>query len=228
MASNEVEIKQSTTELKHFGFLKEFTLKFLVVLSNVYDFAKENSGVVKTTLVSAENTIVSAIVPLYNKLKDLPEGILVFVDDKVNILAWKIKIEALPTRFNISRRGIDIDSILCPICECGVEFARHVFFSCSLVRQIVRKVCSWWDIMYINVNSYVEWVNWMNSLRLKSKSKLMIEGVFYVVWWHVWTFRNKLLFEDKKPLKAIIFDDVVSRSYYWCKFRCKVSFSWDD
>ncbi|GKD74732.1 RNA-directed DNA polymerase, eukaryota, reverse transcriptase zinc-binding domain protein, partial [Tanacetum coccineum] len=62
---------------------------------------------------------------------------------KVNILAWKIKIEALPTRFNISRRGIDIDSILCPICECGVKSARHVFFSCSLVRQIVRKVCSW-------------------------------------------------------------------------------------
>nr|GEW37184.1 RNA-directed DNA polymerase, eukaryota, reverse transcriptase zinc-binding domain protein [Tanacetum cinerariifolium] len=34
---------------------------------------------------------------------------------KVNVLAWKIKIEALSTRFNISRRGIDIDSILCPI-----------------------------------------------------------------------------------------------------------------
>ncbi|GKA60012.1 RNA-directed DNA polymerase, eukaryota [Tanacetum coccineum] len=34
---------------------------------------------------------------------------------KVNILAWKIKLEALPTRFNISRRGIEIDSILCPL-----------------------------------------------------------------------------------------------------------------
>nr|GEX24976.1 nucleotide-binding alpha-beta plait domain-containing protein [Tanacetum cinerariifolium] len=113
---------------------------------------------------------------------------------KVNVLAWKIKIEALLTRFNISCKGIDIDSILCPI----------------------------------YVNSYVEWFNWINSLRLKSKSKLMIEGVFYFVWWHVWTFRNKLLFEDKKPSKAIIFDDVVSRSYYWCKFRCKASFSWDD
>nr|GEV96972.1 RNA-directed DNA polymerase, eukaryota [Tanacetum cinerariifolium] len=138
-----------------------------------------------------------------------------YVPIKVNILAWKIKIEALPTTFNISRRGIDIDSILCPICECGVESARHVFFSCSLVRQIVRKVCSWWDVMYIDVNSYVEWFNLMNSLRLKSKSKLMIECVFYVVWLHVWTFHNKLFFEDKKPSKAIIFDDVVSRSYYW-------------
>nr|GEV03953.1 nucleotide-binding alpha-beta plait domain-containing protein [Tanacetum cinerariifolium] len=126
-----------------------------------------------------------------------------YVPIKVNVLAWKIKIEALLTRFNISRRGIDIDSILCPICECGVESVRHVFFSCSLVRQIVRKVYSWWDVMYIDVNSYVEWLNWMNSLRLKSISKLMIEGVFYVVWWHVQMFRNKLLFEDKNHQRRL-------------------------
>nr|GEY47068.1 RNA-directed DNA polymerase, eukaryota, reverse transcriptase zinc-binding domain protein [Tanacetum cinerariifolium] len=126
-----------------------------------------------------------------------------YVPIKVNVLAWKIKIEALLRRFNISRRGIDIDSILCPIYECGVESARHVFFSCSLVRQIVCKVSSWWDVMYIDVNSYVEWLNLMNSLRLKSISKLMIEGVFYVVWWHVWMFRNKLLFMNKSHQRRL-------------------------
>ncbi|GJW58690.1 RNA-directed DNA polymerase, eukaryota, reverse transcriptase zinc-binding domain protein [Tanacetum coccineum] len=35
---------------------------------------------------------------------------------KVNVLAWKIKLDNLPTRLNISRRGMDIDSILCPTC----------------------------------------------------------------------------------------------------------------
>ncbi|GKA86033.1 RNA-directed DNA polymerase, eukaryota [Tanacetum coccineum] len=34
---------------------------------------------------------------------------------KVNILAWKVKLDCLLTRINISRRGMDIDSILCPI-----------------------------------------------------------------------------------------------------------------
>nr|GEW61420.1 RNA-directed DNA polymerase, eukaryota, reverse transcriptase zinc-binding domain protein [Tanacetum cinerariifolium] len=114
-------------------------------------------------------------VTVNSKMSDTRTLWIKYVPIKVNVLAWKIKIEALPTRFNISRIGIDIDSILCPICECGVESARHVFFSCSLVRQIVRKVCFWWDVMYIDVNSYVEWFNRMNSLRLKSKSKLMIE-----------------------------------------------------
>nr|GEZ13913.1 RNA-directed DNA polymerase, eukaryota [Tanacetum cinerariifolium] len=83
-----------------------------------------------------------------------------YVPIKLNIPAWKIKIEALPTRFNISRRGIDIDSILCLICECGVESARHVFFSCSLVRKIVRKICSW------------KIQEWLNDNRNKSKSVL--------------------------------------------------------
>nr|GEW06896.1 RNA-directed DNA polymerase, eukaryota [Tanacetum cinerariifolium] len=53
---------------------------------------------------------------------------------KVNIIGWKIKIDALPTRYNISRRGIKIDSIACPICKGGVETTSHLFFQCRLVR----------------------------------------------------------------------------------------------
>ncbi|GJU16865.1 RNA-directed DNA polymerase, eukaryota, reverse transcriptase zinc-binding domain protein [Tanacetum coccineum] len=151
-----------------------------------------------------------------------------FVPIKVNILAWKIKIDGLPTRFNIPHRGIEIDSIICPLCDVGVESAGHVFFSCCLVRQIARKVCSWWEVEYTNVNSFIEWSNWLDSLRLRHKVKRMFQGVFFVVWWYVWFFRNKLLFEDKKSSKATIFDDIASSSYYWCKFRCKASFTWDD
>ncbi|GKB94355.1 RNA-directed DNA polymerase, eukaryota [Tanacetum coccineum] len=64
---------------------------------------------------------------------------------KVNILAWKVKSNALPTRFNISRRGMDIDSIDCPICKMGVETTSHVFFQCNVVRQVMRKISSWWE-----------------------------------------------------------------------------------
>ncbi|GJU28537.1 RNA-directed DNA polymerase, eukaryota, reverse transcriptase zinc-binding domain protein [Tanacetum coccineum] len=75
---------------------------------------------------------------------------------KVNILAWKIRNDALPTRFNISRRGIDIQSISCPICENGVESSKHLFFKCYLIREIGCKIASWWNINYVEVNSYEE------------------------------------------------------------------------
>nr|GFB76114.1 RNA-directed DNA polymerase, eukaryota [Tanacetum cinerariifolium] len=35
-----------------------------------------------------------------------------FVPIKVNVHAWKVKTDSLPKRFNVSRRGIHIDSIM--------------------------------------------------------------------------------------------------------------------
>nr|GEW67565.1 RNA-directed DNA polymerase, eukaryota [Tanacetum cinerariifolium] len=136
-----------------------------------------------------------------------------YVPIKVNVLAWKIKMDVHPTRLNISRRGIDIHSITCPICDCRVESSEHLFFRCNLTIQIAHKISLWWNVNFEDVNSYDEWSTCMVSLRLAAKSKLMFEGVFYVMWWIIWIYRNKLLFEDKVPLKAIIFDNVVSNFF---------------
>nr|GEU58632.1 RNA-directed DNA polymerase, eukaryota [Tanacetum cinerariifolium] len=46
---------------------------------------------------------------------------------KVNVHACKVKLDGLPTRLNISRRGIDIESILCPMCGKAVESTNKDF-----------------------------------------------------------------------------------------------------
>ncbi|KAL4557832.1 hypothetical protein LXL04_036026 [Taraxacum kok-saghyz] len=35
---------------------------------------------------------------------------------KINVFAWKMMSDALPTRWNLSQRGIELNSMLCPIC----------------------------------------------------------------------------------------------------------------
>ncbi|GJT06691.1 RNA-directed DNA polymerase, eukaryota [Tanacetum coccineum] len=115
---------------------------------------------------------------------------------KVNVHAWKIKIDSLPTRFNISRRGMDIESI-----TCSIKF--------NMVRDIIRKITRWWDITYIEADSYEDWLNWLVNLRLSSNYKQALEGVFYVMWWHVWQYRNKYIFEAVSSPKAMIFEDIV-------------------
>ncbi|GJY98328.1 RNA-directed DNA polymerase, eukaryota [Tanacetum coccineum] len=94
--------------------------------------------------------------------------------------------------------------------------------------EIMRKISSWWNIDYSDVNSYEEWRVWLVSIRIQSKLKGVLEDVYYDLWWYMWNFRNKLLFDKKIPEKALIFDNLVSSSFYWCKFRCKASFKWDD
>ncbi|GKB01313.1 4-coumarate--CoA ligase 7-like protein [Tanacetum coccineum] len=94
----------------------------------------------------------------------------------------------------------------------------------------MRKISSWWNIDYSDVNSYEEWQVWLVSIRIQSKLKGVLEGVYYGLWWYMWNFRNKLLFDKKIPEKTLIFDNLVSSSFYWCKFRSsrKGCFSYED
>ncbi|GJW91718.1 zinc finger BED domain-containing protein RICESLEEPER 2 [Tanacetum coccineum] len=109
---------------------------------------------------------------------------------------------------NISRRGIEIDSIVCPICNGGAESSCHIFFQCNLVRQLARKISSWWNVDYVDVSSYEELYTWLVSLRFQANLKAMFEGIFYCLWWSVWMFRNKILFEKDTPSQARIFDNI--------------------
>nr|GEV36114.1 RNA-directed DNA polymerase, eukaryota, reverse transcriptase zinc-binding domain protein [Tanacetum cinerariifolium] len=115
-----------------------------------------------------------------------------FVPIKINVFAWKVMVNALPTRSNLSRRGIDIQSIFCPMCDCGTESMDHVFARCDLTRNLGRLISNWWNTPFEEVDSIAAWKSWFSSIRLAPNLKLIFEGVWYTMWWHVWTYRNKL------------------------------------
>ncbi|GJU23157.1 RNA-directed DNA polymerase, eukaryota [Tanacetum coccineum] len=83
---------------------------------------------------------------------------------KVNVHAWKVRLYCLPTRLNISRRGMDIGYILCPICDTAVESSGHIFFNCNVAKECLRKIARWWDVSYMDVSSYDEWLDWILNL----------------------------------------------------------------
>ncbi|GKB37766.1 RNA-directed DNA polymerase, eukaryota [Tanacetum coccineum] len=65
---------------------------------------------------------------------------------KINIFAWRARRDCLPTRNNLIRKGVSLESSSCLLCLSGEEDVHHVFFRCSLARDILRRVCQWWDI----------------------------------------------------------------------------------
>ncbi|GJX76949.1 reverse transcriptase domain-containing protein [Tanacetum coccineum] len=79
---------------------------------------------------------------------------------KINIHAWKVRLDCLPTRLNLSSRGLDIPSILCPSCGVIVETTSHVFFQCELAKDLFRMVCNWWNVAFREVYSFDDWVLW--------------------------------------------------------------------
>nr|GEY84670.1 RNA-directed DNA polymerase, eukaryota [Tanacetum cinerariifolium] len=63
---------------------------------------------------------------------------------KVNVFAWKVSLDRLPTRSNLSRRGVVVPSLSCPICNLIHEDTTHLLFSCGLAYEVMRLVCRWW------------------------------------------------------------------------------------
>nr|GEV04318.1 putative ribonuclease H-like domain-containing protein [Tanacetum cinerariifolium] len=101
-----------------------------------------------------------------------------FVPIKINVFAWKVMVNALPTCFNLSRRGIDIQSISCPMCDCGTESMDHVFAICDLTRNLGRLISNWWNTPFEEVDSIAAWKSWFSSIRLAPNLKLIFEGVW--------------------------------------------------
>ncbi|GKA57981.1 RNA-directed DNA polymerase, eukaryota, reverse transcriptase zinc-binding domain protein [Tanacetum coccineum] len=66
-------------------------------------------------------------------------------------------------RFNISRRGINIDSIMCSVYEKGVETTNHLFFSCCVVKEVCSLIFRWWDVPVGVFDSYDGWLGWINT-----------------------------------------------------------------
>nr|GEU60155.1 RNA-directed DNA polymerase, eukaryota [Tanacetum cinerariifolium] len=75
---------------------------------------------------------------------------------KVNIHAWKVRLDCLLTRLKLSRRSLDIPFIICPICGRGVESSAHLFFVYDLVKDNFRKIRRWWNVEFMEIRSFDE------------------------------------------------------------------------
>ncbi|GJZ68953.1 RNA-directed DNA polymerase, eukaryota, reverse transcriptase zinc-binding domain protein [Tanacetum coccineum] len=214
-------VPRGGAEQEQLDLLKaKITGTFLVNMRDRWVWSLEGSGDFSVASVrkAIDNHMFLEVASRTRWIKEVPI--------KVNVLAWKIKLDYLPTRLNISRRGMDIESILCPMCGKAAESSRHIFFTCHIARDILHKISRWWDISYMEVSTYEEWLEWILNIRLPIKHKRIFEGVCYMMWWHIWSFRNKCIFGSKFPSHAVIFEDVQSCSFYWCRYRCNSSFSW--
>lgn len=77
--------KSEEEELKHLGFVKIAAMKALVCVSNLYGFAKQNSGLLRSAVGTVEDTVTTVLGPVYHQFKAVPNHLLLFADNKVSL-----------------------------------------------------------------------------------------------------------------------------------------------
>ena len=133
----------------------------------------------------------------------------------------RLSIDKLPTRVNLDARGIDIPSVLCPICGECTESASHLFFECSFVTQVYNRFERWWDFHLLGMRCYQQWLDWFLDLWLTKVRKQLLEATFLSLWWHVWCHRNACMFGKVRPKNNLFFDKFVTYSFVWVNSRCR-------
>nr|GEV75133.1 hypothetical protein [Tanacetum cinerariifolium] len=117
--------------------------------------------------------------------------------------------DCLPTRVNLVRRGINVDSCVCPICSTGEDEINHILFRCDLAQQhggIYGR---------LGIASFLRDF-FLDVLRFSSKSKSLLEGTFFVAWWHIWKIMNRIIFEGVLPRRSDVFDNIIFCAFNWC------------
>nr|GFB79867.1 RNA-directed DNA polymerase, eukaryota [Tanacetum cinerariifolium] len=73
---------------------------------------------VKSSRILIDNTILPKA--------EVPTRWLRVVPIKVDVHAWRVCLDKLPTKANLALRGMDISSIACPFCNSAVESSSYI------------------------------------------------------------------------------------------------------
>ncbi|GKB85750.1 putative RNA-directed DNA polymerase, eukaryota, reverse transcriptase zinc-binding domain protein [Tanacetum coccineum] len=82
---------------------------------------------------------------------------------KVNIFMWRLKLDRLPYRLNLSSRGIEIPEISYPFCNSVVESNVHIFFECSFAKEVWKTIRRWCGDSFPLFDSNTYWIEWLAS-----------------------------------------------------------------
>ncbi|GJS60505.1 RNA-directed DNA polymerase, eukaryota [Tanacetum coccineum] len=82
---------------------------------------------------------------------------------KVNVFVWRVMLNRLPTRLNLDRRGIDMDSLICPCCNSIVKDNNHVFYSCNVALELWNKIAMWLDLHILGFDNMFAMFQWIDG-----------------------------------------------------------------
>ncbi|KAK9058221.1 hypothetical protein SSX86_023061 [Deinandra increscens subsp. villosa] len=146
---------------------------------------------------------------------NLPTKWLKYVPKKVNITVWRILLDRLPTRLNLSKRGLELESIMCPICYSKAESITHLLGDCSFFTKIMARVKTWLDSNWLDTNTPLAMIKSIDDSKCSRMKKDVIYSIIYTTWWHVWKSRNLLIFKPSEFRNGSVFDSIVLLSFSW-------------
>nr|GEY27301.1 RNA-directed DNA polymerase, eukaryota, reverse transcriptase zinc-binding domain protein [Tanacetum cinerariifolium] len=79
-------------------------------------------------------------------------------------------------------KGLDIDLILCPVCNGQVESNIHIFFYCDMDSVVWRLVHAWSDSKILILSSFEDLDSWRASKDSKDRAYVILTTTLWMLW----------------------------------------------
>ncbi|XP_071686502.1 uncharacterized protein [Rutidosis leptorrhynchoides] len=152
-----------------------------------------------------------------NSIESLRNGL---VPKKVEVFIWRARLGRIPVKFELDKRGIDLNSVRCPICDGDIETVEHILFSCQVAKDIWAKVLKWWGYNSA-IFGFEDIFNGTFGCVAQDHKKNQWQAVCWVVCYILWKNRNAKVFKNKLETVPSLFSEVQVLSYDWISRRCK-------
>jgi ribonuclease HI len=124
------------------------------------------------------------------------------VPNRVKNFLWRLAKNILPTRDNLSKKGVQIEN-LCPLCNAEPETVDHIFLHCQIARL------TWFASQIgVHVPQNMPLNQWL--LQGLNCEETMGAKLFCVLLWKMWGARNNLIFNNKPVNPIDIAQDAMS------------------
>ncbi|XP_071712825.1 uncharacterized protein [Rutidosis leptorrhynchoides] len=143
------------------------------------------------------------------------------ISKKVEIFIWRAMEKRLPTLVELDKRGIDLHSIRCPICDEDVETIDHSLIFCNSVMDIWSRVYRWWGFGNMtNLSVSGAFLGNCNITCSELGTKIW-QAIEWTCGYLIWRNRNNKIFKNKSWNAPTALSEIQILSFDWISRRLK-------
>ena len=136
---------------------------------------------------------------------------------KVMAFSWKLLLNRIPTKVNLSLRQVLIPDIPldCVMCLGELESANHLFLHCGFAMKVWNSIMRWLGLNFmIPPNLFILWENW-EGVSVVKKMRNGFRSIWHAVVWCIWLVRNDCIFNNKIGEEEALVEDIKVLSWRW-------------
>ncbi|XP_071714996.1 uncharacterized protein [Rutidosis leptorrhynchoides] len=111
----------------------------------------------------------------------------------------------LPVRVELDKRGIDMDSIRCHVCNDDIESVEHILLKCPFAKELWKRVFNWWNL---ESQSYTSLDDMFKGKKLPSNSSKLLQAIEWICGYTIWQNINQVVFQKKKGTAHMALNDI--------------------